>query len=80
MAYSGHCPHGLMTLTFADDLGLFSHSHTQMQDKTTWLGSTSAKIGLHINNGETKIMGLSTKVTAQSQEQALEEVNIFIPS
>ena len=43
-------------LDFADDLALLSHSHAQMQDKTTCLESASAKIGLHMNNGKTKIM------------------------
>ena len=39
-----------------DDLALLFHSYAQMQDKTICLESTSAKIGLHINNGKTKIM------------------------
>ena len=43
-------------LDFADDLALLSHSHAQLQDKTTCLKSASAKIGLHISNGKTKIM------------------------
>ena len=42
-------------LGFGDDLEL-SYSQAQMQDKTICLDSTSAKIGLHINNGKTKIM------------------------
>ena len=45
-------------LDFADDLALLSHSHSQMQDKTTCLESTSARTGLHISNGKTKIMSM----------------------
>ena len=41
---------------FADDLALLSHSHAQMQDKTSCLESTSAKLGLHMHNGKTKII------------------------
>nr|KAG5686179.1 hypothetical protein BaRGS_018955 [Batillaria attramentaria] len=33
-------------LDFADDLALLSHSHSQMQDKTTCLEATSAGTGL----------------------------------
>nr|KAG5686924.1 hypothetical protein BaRGS_020733 [Batillaria attramentaria] len=36
-------------LDFADDLALLSHSHSQMQDKTTCLEATSAGTGLKIN-------------------------------
>ena len=45
-------------LDFADDLALLSHSHAHMQNKTTCLEATSAKIGLHISNGKTKITRL----------------------
>ena len=43
-------------LDFAVDLAILSKSHTQMQDKTICLDSTSATIGPHINNGKTKIV------------------------
>ena len=36
-------------LDFADDLALLSHNHSQMQDKTTLLGTTSTGTGLKIN-------------------------------
>ena len=36
-------------LDFADDLALISHSHWQMQDKTTDLARISAQVGLKIN-------------------------------
>nr|KAG5711924.1 hypothetical protein BaRGS_026365 [Batillaria attramentaria] len=39
-------------LDFADDLALLSHSHSQMQDKTTCLEATSAGTGLKINGGK----------------------------
>ena len=66
-------------LDFADDLTLLSHSHAQMQDKTTCLKSASAKIGLHMNNGKTKIMKMqhasNSQVTAVGQ--LFEEVSSF---
>ena len=36
-------------LDFADDLALLSHNHSQMQDKTNLLETTSAGTGLKIN-------------------------------
>ena len=39
-------------LDFADDLALMSHSHRQMQDKTTYLARISAQVGLKINKKE----------------------------
>ena len=41
-------------LDFADDLALLSHSHRQMQDKTTELALISAQVGLKINKKENK--------------------------
>ena len=37
---------------FADDLAFLSHSHKQMQDKTTELALISAKVGLKTNKGK----------------------------
>ena len=66
-------------MDIADDLALLSHSHAQMQDKTTCLESKSAKIGLHVNNGKTKIVRMqhtsNSPVTVAGQP--FEEVNSF---
>nr|KAG5697823.1 hypothetical protein BaRGS_016085 [Batillaria attramentaria] len=45
---------------FADDLALLSHSHSQMQDKTTCLEATSAGTGLLINRKKTELMKINT--------------------
>ena len=42
------------------DLALMSHSHRQMQDKTTDLARISAQVGLKINKKKTKILRLDT--------------------
>nr|KAG5694647.1 hypothetical protein BaRGS_003925 [Batillaria attramentaria] len=47
-------------LDFADDLALLSHSHSQMQDKTTRLEATSAGTGLKINRKKTELMKIYT--------------------
>nr|KAG5685953.1 hypothetical protein BaRGS_029448 [Batillaria attramentaria] len=47
-------------LDFADDLALLSHSHSQMQDKTTRLEATSAGTGLKINMKKTELMKINT--------------------
>nr|KAG5698284.1 hypothetical protein BaRGS_016986 [Batillaria attramentaria] len=47
-------------LDFADDLALLSHSHSQMQDKTTCLEATSAGTGLKINRKKTELMKINT--------------------
>ena len=69
----------LDNLDFADDLVLLSHRHVQMQDKTTCLDSASARMGLHINNGKTKIMRMwyasNSPVTVAGQP--LEVVSSF---
>ena len=52
-------------LDFADDLALLSHSHRQMQDKTTELALISERVGLKINKTKTKI--LRTNATWEHQ-------------
>nr|KAG5686382.1 hypothetical protein BaRGS_018690 [Batillaria attramentaria] len=47
-------------LDFADDLALLSHSHSQMQAKTTCLEATSAGTGLKINRKKTELMKINT--------------------
>ena len=51
-------------LDFADDLGLLSHNHSQMQDKTTLLKTTSAGTGLKINRKKTELMKTNTTANA----------------
>ena len=53
-------------LDFADDLALMSHSHRQMQDKTTDLARISAQVGLKINKKKTKILRPKAKIYAIS--------------
>ncbi|XP_076452167.1 uncharacterized protein LOC143287768 [Babylonia areolata] len=66
-------------LDFADDLALLSHSHQQMQDKTTELAATSSQVGLNIHKGKTKILKINTAredpVTVHGSK--LEEVEAF---
>ena len=46
----------LEDLDFADDLALLSHTHSQMQAKTSKLEAISSKLGLKINTDKTKTM------------------------
>ena len=66
-------------LDFADDLALLSHSHRQIQDKTTELALISAQVGLKINKRKTKI--LRTNATCETsimlEGETLEEVKDF---
>ncbi|VDP23783.1 unnamed protein product [Schistosoma margrebowiei] len=48
-------------LDFADDIALLSHTHEQMQIKTSSLAAVSASVGLNIHKGETKILKYNTK-------------------
>ena len=47
-------------LDFVHDLALMSHSHRQMQDKTTDLARISAQVGLKISKRESNILRLNT--------------------
>ena len=66
-------------LDFADDLALLSHSHRQMQDKTTELALISERVGLKINKRKTKI--LRTNATCETpimlEGETLDEVKDF---
>ena len=46
----------LEDLDFADDLALLSHSHQQMQEKTSELAAISSRVGLNIHKCKTKIL------------------------
>ena len=66
-------------LNFADDLALMSHSHRQMQDKTTDLVRISAKVWLKTNKKKTKILRLNTTCERpiMLEGEGLEEVESF---
>ena len=64
---------------FADNLALPSHSHQQMQDKTTELAATSSQVSFKIHEGKTKILKINTasKDPVTLCGSKLEEVKIF---
>ena len=64
-------------LDFDDDL---SHNHSQMQDKTTLLETTSAGIGLKINRKKTELMKMNTTANAPVtvDGEPLREVESFV--
>ncbi|KAI0219914.1 hypothetical protein LSAT2_028559 [Lamellibrachia satsuma] len=72
-------PTQLDDLDFADDLALLSHSHMQMQDKTTELALISAQVGLKINKRKTKILRTNTtcETPIMLEGETLEEVKYF---
>ena len=67
-------------LDFADDLVLLSHNHSQMQDKTTCLETTSAGTGLKINRKKTELikMNTNTNTLATIGGQPIRELESFI--
>ena len=69
----------LYDLDFADDLALISHSHTQVLDESVCMDSTSASIGLHINNGKSKItqMHYASNSPATVAGQPLQQISSF---
>ena len=67
-------------LDFADDLALLLHNHSQMQDKTTLLETTSAGTGLKINRKKTELMKMNTttKAPATVGGEPIREVESFV--
>ncbi|KAF0023158.1 hypothetical protein F2P81_023788 [Scophthalmus maximus] len=67
----------LHNLDFADDIALLSHTHQQMQDKTTRLETTAAELGLKVNGPKTKTTRINNKSmnSITLEGHALEEVN-----
>ena len=67
-------------LDFADDLALLSHSHSQMQDKTSLLKTTSAGTGLKINRKKTEPMKMNTtaKAPVTVGGEPIREVETFV--
>ena len=49
-------------MDFADDLALLSHTHRQMQEKTSTVADISARLGLKIHRGKTKVLKNNTAV------------------
>ena len=69
----------LKDLDFADDLALLSHTHSQMQAKTSKLEAISSKVGLKINTDKTKIMRVNSKSNEQISlaNRDIEDVTSF---
>ena len=67
-------------LDFANDLALLSHNHSQMQDKTTLLETTSAWTGLKINRNKTELMKMNTTANAPItvDGEPIREVESFV--
>ena len=67
-------------LDLADDLALLSHSHSQMQDKTTLLESISAGTGLKINRKKTELIKMNTTAYAPVTVggEPIREVDSFV--
>ena len=67
-------------LDFADDLALLSHTQQQMQEKTSDVATTSARIGLSIHKGKSKVLKVNATSTTpiMLDEEALEEVESFV--
>ncbi|VDO63010.1 unnamed protein product [Schistosoma curassoni] len=53
----------LFDLDFADDLALLSHTHEQLQMKTTNVAAASMMVGVNIQKGTTKILKYNTENT-----------------
>jgi len=47
-------------LDFADYLALLSPKHQHVQEKTSELETISARLGLRIHTGKTKLLGINT--------------------
>ncbi|VDP34336.1 unnamed protein product [Schistosoma mattheei] len=66
-------------LDFADDLALLSHTHEQMQIKTTSVAAVSASVGLSIHKGKIKVLKFkaenSNPITLD--DETLEDVESF---
>ena len=69
----------LEDLDYADDVGLLSSSHKDMQEKTTRMKETSELIGLKVNKKKTKVMRINSKRNdaIRIDDQDLEDVEEF---
>ena len=66
-------------LNFADDLALLSHTQQQMQEKSNIVAEHSARLGLNIHRGKSKILKVNSTSTVSVTlgVEAMEEVNHF---
>ncbi|VDP62119.1 unnamed protein product [Schistosoma mattheei] len=66
-------------LDFADNIALLSHTHKQMQVKTTTVVAASTSVNLNIHKGRTKIFEYNAENTnpITLDGPALEEVETF---
>jgi len=53
----------LEDLDYADDLGLLSHRHQDIQQKTDLLNTTASTVGLRVNAKKTKVLRLNSNNT-----------------
>ena len=69
----------LNDLDFADDIALLSHNQQQMQQKTSDVAENSAKLGLNIHKGKSKVLKVNTIGTTPVvlEGSPLEEVESF---
>jgi hypothetical protein len=69
----------LEDLDYADDVGLLTSKHSDMQEKTTKMKETSELIGLKVNKKKTKVMRVNNRVNEpiKIDDQDLEEVEQF---
>ena len=67
-------------LDFANDLALLSHTQQQLQEKTSTVADTSARIGLNIHKGKSKVLKVNATSTTPIclEEKELEEVESFV--
>jgi hypothetical protein len=66
-------------LDFADDIGLLSNRHQDIQEKIQRLSDTASSIGLNINSGKTKYLKNNTTVNnpVKISNQEVEKVTEF---
>ena len=69
----------LHDLDFADDIALLSHNQQQMQEKTSDVAENSAKLGLNIHRGKSKVLKVNAGSTMpiMLEGRALEEIETF---
>ena len=66
-------------LGFADDLALLSHTQQQMQEKSNIMAEHSARQGLNIHRGKSKILkvNVTSTVSVTLGAEAIEKVDHF---
>ena len=69
----------LNDLDFADDIALLSHNQQQMQEKTSDVAKNSARLGLNIHRGKSKVLKVNACSTTpiMLEGRALEEIETF---